>query len=262
MEQPNVVSWNALMAAYAHNGHHVHARAVFDRMELRNAVSWTCLMTGYHKAACMEVAEWIFSRMPSWGVRDLVSCNAMIQAYALNGHAASARRIFDAMQRRDAATWTGMIAAYTDAGLCASADAVLRSMSLEGDAEPDGATFSCVLAGLSQRGMVEAARQCFRSMVSNYCIQASIQHYCCMVDALGRSRQLRQAEELVEDLVRGCAAGDDDDMGIAWTALLAACKLHGEPEIAARAAHRGGAFAAGATGYVLLSTTFCSSQAT
>ncbi|PQQ11128.1 pentatricopeptide repeat-containing protein [Prunus yedoensis var. nudiflora] len=77
--------------------------------------------------------------------------------------------------------------------------------------------------------MVEMSRHLFHSMVKDYHIEPSPQHYSSMVDMLGRAGKLEEAEELMSQILR--------QPGFSLLqSLLGACRIHGNVEMAERVA--------------------------
>jgi pentatricopeptide repeat protein len=68
-------------------------------------------------------------------------------------------------------------------------------------------------------------------MVKDYGIEPENRHYVCMVDALGRSGRLREAESFINNMHIKPDA-------LVWGTLLAACKIHGEVELGKVAAKK------------------------
>jgi pentatricopeptide repeat protein len=94
---------------------------------------------------------------------------------------------------------------------------------------PNATTLVGALSACSHPGLLDEARQLFRSMEKDFRIAPGIQHYGCMVDLLGRAGLLSEAE----DMIRGMSCEADT---VIWGALLTVCKNHGSIEIAERAA--------------------------
>ncbi|KAG5565255.1 hypothetical protein RHGRI_001220 [Rhododendron griersonianum] len=63
----------------------------------------------------------------------------------------------------------------------------------------------------------------------NYALSPNLKHYSCMVDLLGRSGNLHEAEDLVLSMPIA------PDGGI-WGSLLSACKIHNNAEFGIRVA--------------------------
>jgi hypothetical protein len=66
---------------------------------------------------------------------------------------------------------------------------------------------------------------CYASMVTDYMISAKLEHYTCVVDLLGRAGHLQEAENML--MAMPCKP-----QMAAWMALLSACRIHGNVEMA------------------------------
>ena len=104
----DVVTWTAMVSAYARRGMLRDARALFDRPDARrNVVTWTALLSGYACARRVDEAEALFERMPQ---RNVVSWNTMLEAYVAAGRVDDACALFDRMPVRDAGSWNILLA--------------------------------------------------------------------------------------------------------------------------------------------------------
>ncbi|ONH97390.1 hypothetical protein PRUPE_7G187400 [Prunus persica] len=72
--------------------------------------------------------------------------------------------------------------------------------------------------------MVEMGRHLFHSMVKDYHIEPSPQHYSSMVDMLGRAGKLEEAEELMSQI-------PGQPGFLLLQSLLGACRIHGNVEM-------------------------------
>ncbi|KAJ6672137.1 PENTATRICOPEPTIDE REPEAT-CONTAINING PROTEIN [Salix viminalis] len=66
-------------------------------------------------------------------------------------------------------------------------------------------------------------------MESVYGVLREPKHYGCMADLLGRAGLIKEAMEMIKDMPRG------GDMSV-WSGLLGGCRIHGDVEIAEKAA--------------------------
>ncbi|XP_068638424.1 pentatricopeptide repeat-containing protein At5g15300-like [Aristolochia californica] len=138
-------------------------------------------MAGYARRGDLEVALKLFDEMPA---KDLVSWNVMISVYAKQGQMEKARKLFNLLPERDVVSWNAVIAGYV---LCGSyAGAVRRN-----------AAGLVNLRMSSHAGMLHEGHRYFNLMREMYVIEASIKHYRCMVDMLGRAGLLKEAFEFI-----------------------------------------------------------------
>ncbi|EFJ15812.1 hypothetical protein SELMODRAFT_117748, partial [Selaginella moellendorffii] len=110
-----------------------------------------------------------------------------------------------------------MIAAYAHNGHCSSAIELFRLMNLDGTNAASEFLFVSLLGACSHKGTIEEGWGIFREMVGDFGVVAIKEHYCAMIDVLGRAGKLREAEELAETMP---FLADE----AAWGSLLAACK--------------------------------------
>ncbi|EFJ11091.1 hypothetical protein SELMODRAFT_126772 [Selaginella moellendorffii] len=252
----NVSTWNAIITGYALAGDPIQAKAIFDAMRRRNSFSWSALLQS--SSHDLDLSRALFDRIP---VKDAASWNAIIFSHARLGHLDRAKALFDSMPGEDSviAAWTSMITAYARAGrvdlakelfdrsrvpspvLCNAMIAAyaqnghyrevfqgLVEMSLRG-IRADTITFVLLLMACSHRGLADKSRDFFVAMVADHGVAPCSEHYNCVVDALGRSGRVLEAEDLV-------AAMPILPHSTACRSLLGACRIHGEMEMGQRAA--------------------------
>jgi pentatricopeptide repeat protein len=96
---------------------------------------------------------------------------------------------------------------------------------------PDEITFVGVLSACSRAGLIDEGLDFFNSMTKDYSLQPVAEHYACMVDLLGRAGRLREAFELIQGMQIQPNAG-------VWGAMLGACQVHKNNELAQVAAKK------------------------
>ncbi|WVZ67915.1 LOW QUALITY PROTEIN: hypothetical protein U9M48_016929 [Paspalum notatum var. saurae] len=254
---------NALLDAYAKLSLGRAARAVFDEMPRRDVVTWTSLLAGLARAGAHAAAARAYRGMVGAGVAPdefavaaaLSACagataleagrsvhaaalrlglaaflsvgNSLVSMYAKTGALRDARAVFDAMRARCAITWTALIVGYAQNGRGARSLEVYADMVRAG-CRPDYVTFVGLLFACSHAGFVDAGRAHFRSMTADYGVAPGPDHYACMVDLLSRAGRLEEAMDLLIDSAELDAT--------VWKALLGACRVHRNAELAERAA--------------------------
>ncbi|XP_024928629.3 pentatricopeptide repeat-containing protein At1g74630-like isoform X2 [Ziziphus jujuba] len=262
----DVVSWSGLVVAHVRAGELEYAQHVFDRMPERDVVSWTAMISGYSKAKRSREALDLFWDMRDAGVRPdevtmvgvitactnlgdletgteihryiedngcgwMVSlCNALIDLYAKCGYMDGAWQVFRNMNRKSLITWNSIISACANHGNADDAFSLYESMVNSG-IQPDGITFLALLVAYTHKGLVDEGYRLFESMQKDYGIEASIEHYGCMVDMLGKAGRLEEAYQLITSM----PIPSNDAV---WGALLAACRTHGNVDMAERVVKR------------------------
>ncbi|XAR61710.1 hypothetical protein NMG60_11016208 [Bertholletia excelsa] len=268
---PNVITWNVMITGHMQNGDEDLAMDLFQRMEKdgtikRDTASWNSLIAGYLQNGQKNKALGIFRQMQLYCVRpnpvtilsllpacanlvdakkvkeihacvfrhnllsDLSVLNSLIDSYAKAGNLVYSRKIFDRMSTKDIVTWNTMIAGSVLLGCSNTALALLEQMKNVG-LKLNRGTFLSVISACGLGGMVEKGKQIFSSMTEDYFVLPSMEHYVAMVHLFGRAGRLEEAVEFIENMTI------EPDFSV-WSALLIACKVHGNVNLAIYAGER------------------------
>ncbi|RVW27177.1 Pentatricopeptide repeat-containing protein [Vitis vinifera] len=253
---------NALTDMYAKSGHLKLARNVFDT-SLRDEVSYNILIVGHSQTSDCSESLSLFSEMQLMGLKQdnvsfmgaLSACanltaikqgkeihgfllrklfhihlfvaNSLLDFYTKCGRIGLARNIFDRMTNKDVASWNTMILGYGMLGELDTAIDLFENMRKD-DVEYDSVSFIAVLSACSHGGLLEKGRKYFDELKARG-IEPTQMHYACMVDLLGRAGLMEEAAELI----KGLPIVPDANI---WGALLGACRIYGNLELAAWAA--------------------------
>ena len=87
------------------------------------------------------------------------------------------------------------------------------------------------LYSCSHAGLVSERNAIFHSMVQDYHLEPVAQHYACMVDLFGRAGQLDKALKFIENM-------PVKPSSVEWGALLGACMVHKDTNLARMASDR------------------------
>ncbi|URE38864.1 PPR repeat [Musa troglodytarum] len=258
-QENDAVSWSALMTMYAKTKCMDSAAMVFDATKGKDLVLYNCMVDGYVKSGAIKDAFALLARMKDEGVKpnsatfvgllsacassgavvvgrhiqehikeeglelDAVLGTALVDMYSKSGCLDEAIKVFDGMVGRDVQAWTAMITGLGVHGRAEAALQLFRRMEDEGT-RPNEVTFLSVLNACSHGGLVAAAKECFERMVYRYGLSPKMEHYGCLIDLFGRAGILEEAHELIRSMP---FEGD----AVAWRALLAACRVHGNVEL-------------------------------
>ncbi|XP_004298095.1 PREDICTED: pentatricopeptide repeat-containing protein At3g14730-like [Fragaria vesca subsp. vesca] len=263
MIEKDIYSWNSIIAVHEQCGYHDETLRLFYRMLgagiLPDLVTITIVVPACsHLSALMHGRE-IHGYMIKNGVgkgdvnkedvNDVLMANAIMDMYAKCGSMRNAYMVFDKMKNKDIASWNIMITGY---GMHGNANEALDMFSrmCETQIEVDEVTLVGVLSACSHAGLVSEGRELLRQMRSKYGVIPTIEHYTCVVDMLGRAGHVVEAFELVQNMPIQANA-------VVWRALLAACRLHRNSDIAKVAAQKLMEIDPGHSGnYVLTSNIF------
>lgn len=233
MPQRDVVSWSAMIAACAHNGHAKCALELFNQMQVAGVIPNKIAFFGSLEAcanmAALEEGQEIHALLVANGYdQEVFMGNALITMYGKCANLHAARTVFGRMSQQNVISWNAMIGSYAQNGHNEKVLDLFHQMQLEG-VKPDKITFISVLTACNHTGKVGEGRRIFFSMQRIYGITPSVEHCVCMIDLLGRSGDLDEAEDFIKVM-------PFEETSSAWASLLGACKFHGDIERGLRAA--------------------------
>ncbi|XP_020097740.1 pentatricopeptide repeat-containing protein DOT4, chloroplastic-like [Ananas comosus] len=218
--------------------------------------AWTALMAGYIASSDLYPALLVYQKMTNLGIEPsekTISCAlravshlgslslgcqihgfVVKQQFELDNHIVSSlidmysvcgaparlcRQMFDEMPMRDVVSWTTMILAYSRSGEGHAAVQLFNEMRMSG-VPPDSVAFIAVLSGCSSSGLLCEGFMLFNSMVLDYGIEPTEEHFACLRNLITKDGKLKEAYEAIEEM------GIKDKSSI-WQAFLGACRLHG-----------------------------------
>jgi pentatricopeptide repeat protein len=254
MPERNVISWNAMIAGYAQNGHNEEALELFSQMRcsgnVPNQNTFPSVLSACGNLAALGKGKHVHAHIVKKAFKLSVFVgNSLVTMYAKCGNIEDARNMFDRVPERNVVTWNAVISGYAQHGEGKEALLFYEQMQKEGMG-PNDVTFLCVLSACNHAGLVDEGCHYFYTMCEDHGIAARAEHYACMVDLLGRSGRLDEAEDFIKKMPL------EPDAGL-WKSLLGACRIHGNTVLGQHAAEQ--LFKLGAqhtSTYVLLSNIY------
>ncbi|XP_043694083.1 pentatricopeptide repeat-containing protein At2g45350, chloroplastic-like [Telopea speciosissima] len=254
MPMKDDVSWNSMIAVYTKAGEMKLASLLFDEMVGRNVVSWNTVINGYLQNQCYADAIDLFYKMKAsrtepnhltlsavlsacahlcsleTGVRihteavrflsDPHVTAALIDMYSKCGSIGKALQVFYKAQVKNMYCWNAMISGLALHGCGQAALRLFDEMKAE-SMRPDDITFIGLFSACSHAGMVQEGSLLYECMEREFGVSPKAEHYCCMVDLLGRAGFLDLAYGLIETM-------PFEPEATVLGALLGACVIHGD----------------------------------
>ncbi|EPS61026.1 hypothetical protein M569_13774 [Genlisea aurea] len=260
MQVIDSVSCSAIMSGCVQNGSADEALRIFRRMLFLGLKPELPTMMGflpacsYLSALQHGVCGHAYCVVHGF-TSDVSICNALVDMYSKCGNTDVARLVFDGISRKDVVSWNAMILGYGINGLGNEAISLFEAMNASsGGVKPDGVTFVALLSACSHSGLVAEGRRFFRAMAREFDVAPKTDHYFCMADLLGRTGFLSEAR----DLIGSMPFEPDAHM---WNALLASCRIHRDVEMAEEVSGRIlSAGPAGTGNFVLLHNLYTTAE--
>ncbi|KAK3158733.1 hypothetical protein QOZ80_2AG0140900 [Eleusine coracana subsp. coracana] len=236
MQGKDIVSWNTIISCLAKSDHVNEALELFSALHAGtdgltpDFVTVLSIVQACTNAGLLLQGQMLHGYiMKSGFLYDVSICNALISMYAKLGRLDFAEMIFRQMDTKDLVSWNSMINAYGIHGDGHSALRIFHQLKNAGTPAPNAITFVSVISACSHSGLISEGYECFESMRMDHGIEPSMDHYACVVDLLGRSGRFAEAEEFIRDM-------PVQPNSSIWGPLLAACQLHGNVDLAEKAA--------------------------
>eukprot|EP01018_Ginkgo_biloba_P034625 Gb_37253 [translate_table: standard] len=243
-----IIVGNSLATIYAKCGNMVDARRVLDQMPERDVVSWTAMIAAYARNGFAEDALTLFYQMQLTGIQPnqftfasvLPACvnsavlkgvheeiiksglqfnvfvgNALVDVYAKAGNVENARDLFDKMPQRNVVSWNSMIAGYAQKGQVDEAMKLFQKMP-----ERNVVSWTTVIAGYAQNGFGEEAQKLFRQMQMAY-VKPNSKTFAIVLPACASLAALKHGEEIHGHIIRSGILSDPNAQ--TFTVVLPAC---------------------------------------
>lgn len=264
MPNRNLVSWNTMINGYMKAGDVNSAFNLFNRMPTRDVITWNSMIGGFQSNSRFVEALEMFVRMlkeefrpshatlvsvisavsglaslgkgrsiHSYIVKSGIELNGvlgtvLIEMYSKCGSIDSALKVFQNIHHKKLGHWTAIIVGLSIHGLAEHALKLFLEMRRIG-MKPNAITFVGVLNACSHAGLVNDGRRYFNTMISEYGIKPTIEHYGCLVDILCRAGYLEEAKIIIEQMPMR-------PNKVIWMTLLSSARNHGNPKIGEYAA--------------------------
>ncbi|RVX12896.1 putative pentatricopeptide repeat-containing protein [Vitis vinifera] len=193
----------------------LEACRVFDEITQRDEVCFAALIVG--------LAQNAWPVDGTSGVGEMKACNVGSTMYSVSG-ALRLHQSCGVGAILNEVAWNAMMAGYAQQGDQRSVVELFNSMEARG-LVPDEYSFLAILTSLYNAGLVGEAEWWLTRMKVDYGLEPGLEHYTCLVGAMGRAGQLEDAERVAMTMPF------EPDAAV-WRALLSSCAMHGAADMA------------------------------
>lgn len=222
--EPDAATWNTMISGFSQLGKVVEAFKFFHKMQLAGVNTSVKSITSLLQASGALSALQNGKEIHGMTIRTNISTDefistALIDLYMKCGCSSLARRVFLQFQIKpeDPAFWNAMISGYGRNGEYQSAFDIFNQMQKE-KVRPNSATLASILFVCSHTGEVDRGWKLFKMMHRDYGLNPCPEHFGCMVDLLGRSGRMKEAQELIDEMPEASVS--------VFASLLGACRHH------------------------------------
>ncbi|KAL6986298.1 hypothetical protein U1Q18_019666 [Sarracenia purpurea var. burkii] len=200
--EPNVLLLNAMEATFVHANCHFEALKLFHRawslsFEV-DGVTFSLVLKACGALTDLELGSSIHSLAFKFGVnQDLFVESAAIDAYCKCGSIDDAERAFRELSKDNLAAWNAMLMGYAQLGRFREVFDLFKKMPELG-MKPDEITYLGVLKSCSHAGLVNESQSHLNSMLELHGVVPCVEHYACVVDALGRVGLIEEAKRTID----------------------------------------------------------------
>ncbi|CAA6664091.1 unnamed protein product [Spirodela intermedia] len=225
----NTVSWSSMVAGYVHNQRHGEALSFLQRMLDEHVevdlYTLTSIATACSHLGILAQGRQIHAFAEKLGhASDIYLSAAITDMYGKCGSLEDARAVFEKANKGNLVLWTSMIASYASHGRGREAIQAFKLL-LENKISPNEVTFVSVLCACSHAGLVREGYEYLRMMREDFGLVPGVEHLTCVVDLLGRAGLVEEARNFIYE-------NNISKVSASWKALLSACRLQGNVDMA------------------------------
>lgn len=223
----DAVTWNALLAGYAHHGFCEEALDSFERLQLEGflptPVSFACALKVCGSMDVLDKGRDLHTQIVIEGLLEehLVVANALVDMYAKCGALLEAQEVFDDIQNRDVVSWNALIAGYTQHERGEEALNCFEQMQIA-RFPPDAVTFPSIFKACGSLGALGKGKDVHAQIVEERLVEIDTHIGSALVDMYAKCGMLDEVQEVFDKL----PVKD----GVLWNALISGYAHHEQGE--------------------------------
>ncbi|XP_010318552.1 putative pentatricopeptide repeat-containing protein At5g52630 [Solanum lycopersicum] len=230
------VCFSSVIVGFAQNYKPIDALSCFIEMRRSGMASTMVSVSGALRAgsdmAMLEQCRIIHGHAMVTGLNlNVIVGSALIDGYGKCGLVGNARGVFDELEMElNIVGWNAMMAGHAQQGEHGNVIELFTLMEERGMV-PDEYSFLATLTAFYNAGLVEETEIWFKRMTEDYNLEPCLEHYTCLVGALGKAGRLEEAERIALTMPFKPDAA-------LWRVLLSKCAYHVNMDIAWRMSDR------------------------
>eukprot|EP01018_Ginkgo_biloba_P030400 Gb_19693 [translate_table: standard] len=233
MPQKNVVSWNAIIAGYVHNGHADEALNIFNQTQRArfkpNSVTIASILPACAHLTQLKEGKSIHAYIIRNGFdSDVFVLNALIDMYAKCRSLEPGRQIFDRMPERNVVSWNTLIVGYVQNGHANEALKLVWQMQL-GGVKVNLVTITIILSACAQIAALQLGKMIHASIIRGG-FESDVFVGSALIDMYAKCGSVEIAFEVFNKMVAKNV--------VSWNAMIAGYGMHGQGEKALTLYHQ------------------------
>lgn len=206
LQEKDTISWNAMIFGCAEHGFDEEALHLFSKLQCEGKQS-TAITFLSALRACSDVTSLEWGRLINCTLvqagceLDPILGSTLIDMYARCESLDDAVMVFNCLPNHNESTWSAIVVGCAQ---CADMDLALKYFAamLQEGFNLNEVLFVSLLSACSHVGTVDEAFRYLNLMEDKYGIVPRLEHYCCVVDLLGRTGCINDAEALLKTIPR------------------------------------------------------------
>lgn len=218
----DLVSWNALMAGYAQQGHCHQAVELFEQMQVNGIVpdksTYMSILQACGRSEGLDQGRQAHAKLITMGMHlDVGLVSALVEMYIACGKVQEARQVFDQAPQRSLAAWNSMMDGFVNQGHQQEALCFFQRLQEEG-LKPSKTTFVIILRACGAISNLHQGRQ-MHAQLRQYGFESDLAVGTALVDMYSKCGSLHQARMAFDALPERSA--------VTWNCVIGAYARHG-----------------------------------
>eukprot|EP01018_Ginkgo_biloba_P038350 Gb_00522 [translate_table: standard] len=222
MPERDIVSWNMMIAGYAHNGHTKDVMYLSWQMQqagmILNQFTLAIIFSIFASPEALEQGQQGHAHIIKTGFElDVALMNSLVTMYAKCGSIEDASGVFRQMPKRDVISWNAMVAGYAQNGY--GEEALKLSCQMQcADMKLNQMTFVSVLRACATLAALEQGKQ-FHAQIIRNGLDSEISVSNAFVTMYAKCASIEDSYKVFDKMAKRDV--------VSWNAMIAGCAQHG-----------------------------------